>query len=45
MMEKAASPKGRTTLAWQSDSGQVYLVDREEKAFEATVEITRRGQV
>jgi len=34
------SPKGWATLAWQSDYSQFYLVDRDEKAFEAPVEIT-----
>ncbi|TDK31278.1 hypothetical protein E2F50_20265 [Rhizobium deserti] len=36
----AASPKGWTTMAWQSDYGQFYLMDRNDKAFEAPVEIT-----
>jgi hypothetical protein len=40
MMEMAASPKGWATFAWQSDYGQFYLVDREDKAFEPPVEIT-----
>ena len=36
----APSPKGWATFAWQSDYGQFYLVDREDEAFEAPVEIT-----
>ena len=40
MTGMAPSPKGWTTLAWQSDYGQFYLVDREDEAFEAPVEIT-----
>ena len=40
MMEMAASPKGWTTLAWQSDYCQFYLVDRGDEAFEPPVEIT-----
>ncbi len=35
----AASPKGWTTLAWQSDDGQFYLMDRDENAFEGTTGI------
>ena len=40
MTGMAPSPKGWATLAWQSDYGQFYLVDREDEAFEAPVEIT-----
>ena len=40
MTGMAPSPKGWTTLAWQSDYGQFYLVDREDDAFEPPVEIT-----
>jgi len=40
MLEMAASPKGWTTLAWQSDYGQFYLKDRKDEAFEAPVDIT-----
>ncbi|OQP87748.1 hypothetical protein BTR14_04085 [Rhizobium rhizosphaerae] len=34
------SPKGWATFAWQSDYGQFYLIDGEDAAFEAPVEIT-----
>ena len=34
------SPRGWATLAWQSDYGQFYLLDRKDSAFEAPVEIT-----
>jgi hypothetical protein len=40
MTGMAPSPKGWATFAWQSDYGQFYLVDREDEAFEAPVEIT-----
>jgi hypothetical protein len=40
MTEMAASPKGWATFAWQSDYGQFYLVDREDRAFEPPAEIT-----
>lgn len=34
------SPRGWATLAWQSDYSQFYLIDREDEAFEAPVDIT-----
>lgn len=32
--------RGWTTLAWQADYGQFYLIDREDTGFQAPVEIT-----
>jgi len=40
MTGMASSPKGWATFAWQSDYGQFHLVDRENEAFVAPVEIT-----